>query len=274
MGKSYSKEAFDATKLSRPPLCCGQGVQALAWAERLDGYRAAVEASSLNSTAREGQRYQPAGLYPRGTTDVSGDEVIPLEPADSPWPNGQVIFMDRSADGGLPHTRPPYYICLPAGIDYTTDAGRQTLTHERIHVSQRLHPKEWAAAYVAAWEWKVVSPPPLPAAYEQRVRINPDTYSVDTYAWKGEWIPVAVFESAYAPRLNKARTVWWHIPSKNIYTSSPPGFDAYYGIDGKSAQAEHPHEIAAYILSSGTNQSPARRIFSGVLGSLPRGEIY
>ncbi len=74
MSKEYFSEATQPTiKLPRPPLCCGQGVQALAWAERLDGYLAAVEESPLNKKAREGQTYQPAGLYPK-SVDPTGFE--------------------------------------------------------------------------------------------------------------------------------------------------------------------------------------------------------
>jgi hypothetical protein len=285
MSKEYFAEAEQPTKkLRRPPLCCGQGVQALAWAERLDGYRAAVEESPLNKKAREGQTYQPAGLYPSSVDPtgfeykepvMTGTEVVPIDVSgQSPWPNGQVIWMNPTADAGLPHTRPPYYICIPQGTDLTTDAGRTTLTHERIHVSQRLHEAKWTALYEKAWNWTVVSAPELPKQYLKRLRLNPDTYSAPTYAWQKEWIPYTIFESSYAPDLKKTRTVWWHIPTKNMYTASPPGFDAYYGVNGTTAIAEHPHELAAYILSTSTNQSPARRALEPLLTSLSRSEIY
>ena len=283
MSKEYFSEATQPTiKLPRPPLCCGAGVQALAWAERLDGYLAAVEESPLNKKAREEQTYQPAGLYPTSVDPtgfeykesvLTGMEVVPLD-VSGPWPNGQVIFMNPTADAGLPHTRPPYYICIPAGMDLTTPAGRVTLTHERIHVSQRLHEAAWTELYQKVWKWGVVTPPELPKQYLKRLRLNPDTYSAPTYAWQKEWIPYTIFESSYAPDLKKTRTVWWHIPTKNMYTASPPGFDAYYGLNGTTAVAEHPHEIAAYILSTSTNQSQARREFEPHLTSLPRGEIY
>ena len=290
MGHALSKEYFktdnitEPTKnLRRPPLCCGQGVQALAWAERLDGYQAAVAESPLNTLAREGQLYQPAGLYPSSVdptgfeykeATMTGQEVVPLEEPSSPWPNGQVIFMNPSADGGLPHTRPPYYICIPAGMDLTTPAGKQTLTHERIHVSQRLHEDAWTDAYKTAWNWSVVTKPALPTQYAQRVRINPDTHNTPTYAWQGEWVPVPIFESAFAPSLKKTRIVWWHISSKNIYNASPPGFDAYYGLGGTTSAAEGPHELAAYILSSPMNQSPARRALEPIVKEISKEEIY
>ena len=284
ISKEYFSEATQPTKkLRRPPLCCGQGVQALAWAERLDGYLAAVEESPLNKKAREEQTYQPAGLYPSSVDPtgfeykeavLTGTEVVPLELSGNPWPNGQVIWMNPTADTGLPHTRPPYYICIPQGMDLTTDAGRMTLTHERIHVSQRLHEAEWTALYEKAWNWNVVTAPNLPKQYTSRLRLNPDTYSAPTYAWQKEWIPYTIFESSYAPDLKKTRTVWWHIPTKNIYTTSPPGFDAYYGVNGTTAIAEHPHELAAYIFSTSTNQSPARRALEPLLTSISQSEIY
>lgn len=288
MGHALSKERFSEAEqptknLRRPPLCCGGGVQALAWAERLDGYEAAVAESPVNVMARQGQLYQPAGLYPAAVDPtgfeykevvLTGKEVVPLEEPSSPWPNGQVIFMNPSADGGLPHTRPPFYICIPAGMDLSEPTGRQTLTHERIHVSQRLHEEAWTAAYEKAWNWKVVSKPTLPKPYAGRVRINPDTHNAPTYAWQGEWVPVPIFESAFSPDLKNARLVWWHIPSKNIYTSSPPGFDAFYGVGGTTTVAEGPHELAAYMLSSAANQSPARRALEPLVKGISKEEVY
>ena len=265
MGNFFSRESFE-DKLRRPPLCCGGGNQALNWAERIDGYVDACERSPLNKKAREGGQYQ-ASIFTQETL------VVPLEDAASPWPNGQVVWMDPTADGGLPHTRSPYYICLSPQIDLKTDQGRSTLTHERIHVSQRLHQDKWTAIYAEAWDYHQVSKEPtLPKELRERVRVNPDTHSAPTYAWKGEWVAYALFNSTFEPRLTDISIYWWHIPSKNAYKSAPPGYTAFFGGLSPSAY-EHPNELAAYLLTS-TTQCPARTALEKKLGDLPRGETW
>lgn len=266
MGAFFSHEYFE-DKLRRPPLCCGGGNQALNWAERIDGYVAACERSPINSKAREGATYQ-ASIYTQETL------AVPLEESDSPWPNGQVIWMEPAADGGLPHTRPPYYICLSPSIDLTKPAGRATLTHERIHVSQRLHQAKWATIYSEVWNYVELDLPPiLPKELRDRVRINPDTHGAPTYAWQGEWVAYALFNSTFAPKLTDISIYWWHIPSKNAYKTPPPGYAAFFGADLNASAYEHPNELAAYLLTSNV-WSPARTALEKKLGDLPRGETW
>ncbi len=277
MGLFFSRESFeDGTEdVKRPPLCCGGGMQALNWAERIDGYLAAVAESELNMKARSTGEYKPAEFSQEGRT-------IPVEEKSSPWPNGQVVWMDQGADAGLPHTRPPYYICLPTSIDLESPAGLATLKHERIHVSQRLHEDTWKKIYADAWNFVPVLPPELPERVRRRIRINPDTCRAPVYAWVsasasvsagGQWIPYALFNSSFDPKLTDTTIHWWHIQSANLYSVPPPGWSDFFGRNLSSSAHEHPNELAAYILTS-TQSSPARSALEKYLDILPRTETW
>lgn len=268
MGSFFSREYFSDGAFQRPPLCCGGGAQALNWSERLDGYLEAVQESPINVKARRGQNYAVAQT-------TLEDRIIPVEATDTPWPNGQVVWMDQTADGGLPHTRPPYYVCLPTSIDLTTSAGKTTLRHERIHVSQRLHELAWEKIYKEAWNFVRIIAPELPEKVKRRIRINPDTFHAPLYAYTigdSQWIPYALFNSSFEPALSDVTIYWWHIQSSNLYNAPPPGWVEFFGGVGASAY-EHPHELAAYILTS-TSSNRARTELEKHIGDLPRNETW
>ena len=266
MGHFFSRESFE-DDVRRPPLCCGGGMQALNWAERIDGYLAAVQESELNVKARSAGEYKPAEF-------TQEDRAIPVD--DGPWPNGQVVWMDQGADAGLPHTRPPYYICLPTSIDLTSPAGKTTLKHERIHVSQRLHEDTWKKIYADAWNFVPVQAPKLPDRIQRRIRINPDTCRAPLYAWSAgadHWIPYALFNSSFEPSLTDTTIHWWHVESANLYSVPPPGWSDFFGRNLPASAHEHPNELAAYILSS-TLSSAARTALEKYLDILPRTETW
>ena len=98
----------DPLRPQRPPLSGQQALAALQRAENLDGYLARVSSSALNVKARKKFFYVPSVH----TVETS----IPPADLKEPWPNGQVVWMEQSADGGLPHTRLPYFILLPKNI--------------------------------------------------------------------------------------------------------------------------------------------------------------
>jgi hypothetical protein len=164
--------------------------------------------------------------------------------------------MDPTADGGLPHTRPPYYICLPTNID--PKIMETTIKHEEFHLMQRLDEDFWDAALRDSWHFmRLEIPPKLPADIEKRIRINPDTFLAPIYAWQNEWVAYALFESQSAPNLHKTVIGWWHIPSSNLFYAAPPGWIDFFGKNLPLAAHEHPYEISAYLLSSDI-KSPAK----------------
>jgi hypothetical protein len=255
-----TKESFrDPLRPERPPLFGSQGLQALNLAEEVDGYRKAVSKSKINTTARIGNKYMPAlyGIY----------TGVPPADLSQPWPNGQVIWMDPTADSGLPHTRAPNFICLPYNIDVKTLPS--TLLHERIHVSQRLHPKEWNALLEDVWDIKPWFGS-FPSKVEERRRINPDLFDAPLYIWKNTWVSIGLFKSLKSPVLSEIDIVWWDVTTRTIHNKPP---EEWLDFFGNHPAGEHPYEIAAYILSSNPTQNKAYDAIKSRVNDLPTTEV-
>lgn len=222
---------------------------ALAKAEEIDGYRERVSKNRYNSYARKGQIYAPS------ETQLE-DTVIEL-PQSPRWvPHGHIIWMNPSADKGLPHTRPPNLICMPHGFPVTLL--KKTLFHERIHLSQRENPDAWNLLIKTAWDMHPYDGA-LPAVLEERRRLNPDILLAPHFLWKGEYIPFAVFKYLANPSLNETVLCWYHVPTKQVLTdaSSIPEWNSFFG---SVPDGEHPYEIAAYLMSDTTLSCPAKTV--------------
>jgi hypothetical protein len=238
-----------------PPISGQAGLQALFRAEQVDQYRKRVDESPINRLARLGQNYMPIPF--------SIDRIVPLTDMSEPWPSGQVIWMDPTADSGLPHTRPPNFICISK--DFPQADLANTLLHERVHVSQRLHPTVWLKLFEEPWHFKPWSGS-IPTDIESRLRINPDLLEAPLFIWKDMWVPLALFKSTTNPKLNEVDIVWWDAKSRTLLRSPPPGWVDFFGhIPG----GEHPYEIIAYLVSANPKQNPAYNAIKSRLASLP-----
>jgi hypothetical protein len=256
MGLTPSKENFSSPQ--RPAISGDEGLQALQRAERIDQYRTRVGKSTINRLARVNQNYMPVVH--------SVKRILPPADPAGPWPNGQVIWMDPSADGGLPHTRPPYYICL--SFNFPVTSLRKTLLHERVHLSQRAHPKEWDKIFKEAWEMKPWCSS-LPDSIQSRRRMNPDLMMSSLYIWKDKYVVLALYKSETQPKLNEIDLVWWDAVSRTVFREPPPGWKEFFGT---IPSGEHPYEISAYLIES-PDDSKAYDAIKSRLGSLPRGDM-
>jgi hypothetical protein len=230
------REGFNPSVVNSPPLSGQEASNCLLAAERIDGYRSKVNKSPVNLKARAGQKYV-------ATNDIV---KVAIPPADTslPWWSGQVLWMDPTADNGLPHTRPPGYICLPASLK-DGPVFLMTLLHERIHLHQRRYPDIWSTLFNRLWNMKEWDGK-LPDKLEQNRRLNPDLLPVPFYIWKDTWVPYASFNDPVNPDLNHAPTVWYNVQQGTISKIPPMGWTEYFG---KITNDEHPWEIAAYYLS-------------------------
>lgn len=229
MGLVPSKESMPSS--GHPPLTGNDALGALHRAETIDDYRNQVAMSSPNRIARNNLKYVPSiHIVNRDIEDTEG------------WPSGQVIWMDPDSDRGLPHTRPPRYICLSKSIPQETL--KSTLLHERVHLSQRFYPKEWVEI-MKAWSmepWNGM----IHSDILLRKRLNPDLLLSPTFCWKGEWVPLGIFKSLNMPDLSDIDIVWWHIPSRTLRRQAPDGWEDYFGkVDSGH---EHPYELSAYLI--------------------------
>lgn len=216
-------------------------------AEQIDHYRAACAASPANRQARIGQTYALDSIGTARTNflrDAAGK--FPLTAS------AKFAILNSSADGGLPHTRPPNLICLPAsGIpNSSTPEFSETLLHEGVHIHQRLHPTLWAKAVERAG-WRKVDAAQAAALSPEiasRVRINPDTMATPYWSWDNH-IPLPLFpKGVVAPALSSATTQWLDMRTGVLHPDAPPSFTAKGNRETGSA-AEHPFELYAYRFS-------------------------
>jgi hypothetical protein len=243
----------------RPPIAGQSGLQALYLAERIDNYREQVENSPINRAARRGQNYLPS--------TQSVDREVPIIDLSQPWPFGQVVWMDPTADNGLPHTRPPNLICISR--DISEGDINSTILHERVHVSQRLHPKVWEQIMFEAWIFKPWHGS-LPADIESRRRLNPDLIYLPDFIWQDTWVPMALFKSRSQPILNEVDVVWWNDSTRTLHRDPPPGWLDFFG---NIPSGEHPYEIIAYLVAANPRQNKAYQIIKPRLEKLPTSEV-
>jgi len=237
----------------RFPLSGTDGIEALNKAEQIDQYIAAINNSPINILARRDTSYVPS-FHAVG-------KAIP--PPDSPWPAGQVIWMDPTADNGLPHTRAPDYICLPSTIPSSQITS--TVLHERVHVSQRLHYDAWVKLLKDAWKmapWTGF----FPNSIDERRRINPDIFGVPYFIWDSNWVPLGLFKSKTSPLLKEIDIVWWDVKTRTLHTDAPPGWSEFFGTH---PAGEHPYELAAYLIVEAPADNKAYKELKSRLSSLP-----
>lgn len=261
MGIWISREFFTSTPLrpDRPPISGNEGLQALFRAEKIDQYLQQVSQSAVNRKARIDYTYMP--------TVHSIDREIPSKDVSQPWPSGQVIWMSPSADGGLPHTRPPNYICISSSFPQEKLAN--TLLHERVHVSQRLHPKVWETIVADVWDMKPWSGK-LPDSIRTRLRINPDLSMAPMFIWKNNYVSLGVFKNESIPKLSEIDVVWWMPSTQTLLQSPPPGWTEFFGTN---EAGEHPYEIAAYLIAGNPSGNKAYELLKSRFGSIPKIEV-
>ena len=252
------REGFDPTRPNPNPLGGRDADTCLYIAEQIDGYRTKIFNSPINRKARIGQKYKAA----------SSPVAIPIEDAVAPWWSGQVLWLDPTADGGLPHTRPPGYICLPANIHISSLP--ITLLHERIHLHQKRYPAIWINFVTQNWNmvpWKGK----LPEKIESARRINPDLLANPFFIWNNVWVPICLYNDTGNPSLTAASTVWYNPNLKTTSKIAPDGWTEFFG---NTLGDEHPWELSAYYISDKTIKCKAKSLLLAFIPSLPTTFIY
>ena len=218
---------------------------ALTIAETIDGYRAQCADNPLNTLARSNQHYRLSEINQHQTYFLR--EAVKSIPIVQPC---EFVILDSTADSGLPHTRPPNYICLPDSMckaQPATKSFQTTLLHEAIHVHQRLFPEEWATAYRRVG-WRPIDRDQIPANFLERCRINPDTISNPFWAFDDYHIPLPLFRRVDQPALADAPVQWLDIRMNSLFHTPPTHFQDVYR-NQHLVRPEHPNEIYAEIFS-------------------------
>jgi len=219
-------------------------LDALQRAELADGYRLACSRCPLNRAARQGQTYDLASISSAAAESLrNAVAAVPL------CSHSEFVIMDPTADGGMPHTRAPNLICLPATLCTEGPASAsflETLAHEAIHVHQRRNAALWRQSLLSAG-WTPADPATLPPAVASRLRINPDTMAAPLWAWESRHIPLPLFEPKVNPGLGDIRLQWLDQRTGALFPFAPPTFPQ----QGNASVLEHPYELYAYRLSQG-----------------------
>ena len=218
-------------------------------AENLDGYRAACAKSSSNREAREEFLYELASISPKAA-NVLSDTVRSL-----PLLKGcQFAILDSSAEGGLPHTRPPNVICLPYTMCKDSSSAHfiETLVHEGIHIHQRTYPLQWNSALRRAG-WEPISKDRIPEEFQDRVRLNPDTVLTPFWSFNKKSVPLPLFRADRPPTFGNVAIEWMDLRTGALFHQPPKEFTEKYGSN--IHQPEHPYEIYAELFAGKKIQS-------------------
>lgn len=197
----------------------------LSIAERFDNYRFRCSQDPFNQASRSSHSY------------------IQMSPIVQPAPyNAQIVQLHPTADAGLPHTRPPNLICVPAYYPMNNE----TLLHELLHLHQRKNEVEWETKF-SNQGWAPFPEKTIPERWLKRCRLNPDTFEKQFYSWENQWVPLPLFEREDKPDLRQCVVRWWDQKSGSLTTDPPSSFVAAFGKN--HPQPEHPREVSAVILS-------------------------
>ena len=217
-----------------------EAVKRLAEAEDIDNYQVECYEDRCNSYARRSYSYAANTvssidhynqLFRRLTQSVPNQlkDVGELS----------IVLLMPSADGGMPHTRPPNLICYPGELNES----KTTFVHELCHVHQRKFPGVWKTIF-AALGWTVWNGR-LPDKLDSCRRYNPDT--IDRPLWIfGEWVPIPVFRDCMNPVLGEV-DIWFYHVNHQYHVKTVPE-DMVIDLLPPSAY-EHPREITAYLIS-------------------------
>jgi hypothetical protein len=216
-----------------------EALQLLAKAEEIDNYQVECYEDRCNSYARRNFSYAPntvSSVEYYNNMFTSFVSRVPQQLRDVG--ELRILLLMPSADGGMPHTRPPNLICYPGHLS----ASVSTFVHELCHVHQRKFPMMWNIIFTTLG-WSVWNGS-LPPALDSCRRYNPDT--IDRPLWiNGDWVPIPVFRDVMKPVLGEV-DIWFYNAKKQYHVRTVPDEIEIEGLPHSAY--EHPREITAYII--------------------------
>jgi hypothetical protein len=209
-------------------------------AEHIDGFQELCKRNEVNRLARTKCSYT---TWNDQSLAEKAKAFLPLMQSIGGGEDLSVVILNPSAEGGMPHTRAPAVICLPA---YFSEARLpDTLKHELVHISQRRIPEVWETR--ARMEgWVRISESVIPDNWLRRCRLNPDTAAARFFAWEGRHVPLPLFVREDKPDLRETVVRWYDMREGRVKSAVPPSFSKKYGGNLSSSAMEHPYELWAY----------------------------
>lgn len=152
-----------------------------------------------------------------------------------PWKFAKV--SDR-IENAYPHTLQDVIILPVSFFQKNNDTIKPTLVHEKIHVYQRLYPKE-TLDLLTRLGFSKTDPRKLPEQISSMKRNNPDIQGVFHF---NNTIPVQVYNSVRPTSLADSKTILYDF-KKGFVVDEDGHFIPYY-----INQKEHPYEIMAVLI--------------------------
>jgi len=209
-------------------------------AENIDRFQSLCKRCDVNHLARAKCSYT---AWNDQSLAEKAREFLREMPSTEGGEDLTVVIMNPSAEAGMPHTRAPSVICLPA---YWPEARlADTLKHELVHISQRRIPEVWETR--ARMEgWVRVSESVIPENWLRRCRLNPDTAAARFFAWEGRHVPLPLFVREDKPDLREIVVRWYDMRDGIVKAVAPSSFSKKYGGGLGQSSMEHPYELWAY----------------------------
>ena len=98
-----------------------------------------------------------------------------------------IVCAPPNAEGGMPHTRPNFIICIPHNYSSNEADFHKMIVHEIIHILQRVHYAKFMHFIATEWDYRLLTRAEfekLPEHILVRRRINPDTVACPYLIWK------------------------------------------------------------------------------------------
>jgi hypothetical protein len=206
----------------------------LASAEQLDQFQEMCKKDPVNAAARARCSYT---LWNDQSLAVQAKTFLKSMQGGT---GVEVVVLNPSAEGGMPHTRAGSLICIPA---YHTSL-EETLRHEMVHIQQRREPALWKMK-MQLEGWQAVGDGSVPEVWRRRCRLNPDTCAARWFAWQERYVPLPLFVREDKPDLRDVVVRWYDMEEGIVQSSPPSSFSKRYGELGTSSM-EHPYELWAY----------------------------
>ena len=177
--------------------------------------------------------------------------------------NGVVEIVDDKCQEGLPHTTDSETIRMTEAI-WNSPRKDEILVHERVHLDQKRRPDAWEDFYHSVWNYEITSKPPpdIPIKACSMLRPNPDTTSRPWATWRRRFTFFPIYGEDHT--LKSAPVKIWDSLLKS-FVDLPAEWKAEFCDDsGCPHQYEHPHELAAELLTLSSKSIAATKLRANI----------
>ena len=173
-----------------------------------------------------------------------------------PTENGTVEIIDDTCQEGLSHTTDSETIRMTEA-SWNSARRDEILVHERVHLDQKRYPEAWKDFYHRVWNYEISNnpPPELSDEVRSKLRPNPDTSKEPWAIWRQRFVFFPVYDEGRT--LRHAPVKIWDMFTKS-YVDIPAEWKAEFCDEaGCPHQYEHPHELAAELLTNSSKSKAA-----------------